>query len=201
MTMARILGALAVLVSASSAADAAAISIYDRRDGYPTGVDAGILFQFSDFDYGFTFNEVSEPAGLGISESAVAPGPGGATVTFSGDWDSGTGFTGIETIYVLEMPLASLAMAELNLSFTPGTNGNDTVMTGSYIDFPEGMDEMPVVPVGAQTFVVRHPMTFTEPGLSGEINAVPEPESIGIMGSGLAILAMLRLGSRFRRRA
>jgi hypothetical protein len=208
MTVARILGALAVLVSASSAADAAAISIYDGRDGYtylyggvPVTYDAGVQFEFSDFDYGFTFNGVAEPAGLGVIGNAVAPGPGGATVYFSGDWDSGTGFTGADTIFVLETRTALTAMAVLNLSFAPGSNGDDTVMTGTYVDFPEGMDEMPTVPAGAQTFVVTQTANFSAPELSGEISAVSEPGSIGIMGSGLAILAMLGLGSRFRRRA
>ena len=191
-----VLSCLAIAVIAlftPRAANAANITIDDAS------LEGSIIFNVGQFDTGIGFvldgTTILSPslgtASATVSEGTVASGP--ITHTFTGQFITGGDFVQ-PTSGVIAFTDAGGGISDiLTFSYTGGGSGGIGTLTGSFVSDVEGGSAL-VAPDGATLVSEATPFNFSNTQITAsarsDIEPVPEPASLLLLGSGLGAVTM-----------
>lgn len=175
------------------AANAANITIDDAS------LEGSIIFNVGQFDTGIGFvldgTTILSPslrtASATVSEGTVASGP--ITHTFTGQFITGGDFVQ-PTSGVIAFTDAGGGISDiLTFSYTGGGSGGIGTLTGSFVSDVEGGSAL-VAPDGATLVSEATPFNFSNTQITAsarsDIEPVPEPASLLLLGSGLGAVTM-----------
>jgi PEP-CTERM motif len=190
----------AVALITPKAANAASLTINDA-------LETGIVFSVGQFDRGVGFvldgTTILAPS-LGSAEATVSegtPATGPITHTFTGQFLTG-GALVAPTSGVIAFVEAGGGISDiLTFTYTGGGAGAIATLTGSFVSDLEPGGSL-VAPPGATLVSESVPFTFNNTNITAsavsDVDAVPEPASLVLLGTGL--LGVLRYTRKTHRR-
>jgi len=192
------LAILAVALIAPIAADAASLTIDDT-------LETGILFSVGQFDRGVGFvldGTQLMPPSLGtasrlVSEGTPASGP--ITHTFMGQFETGGPLVAPMSGVIAFLEVGGGISDILTFSYTGGGTGATATLTGTFVSDLDPGGNL-VAPPGAIFVSEGAPVTFNNTNITAaaisDVDAVPEPASLVLLGTGL--LGVLRFTRKRR---
>ena len=184
----------AIALMGSKTADAASLSI---NDAIP---DGSITFNVGQFDVGIGFNldgtTLLAPS-LGTASRTVSEGTAGIPIThvFAGQFLTG-GALSAPTSGVIAFTEPGGGISDiLTFLYTGGGAGGTATLAGSFVSDLEPGGSLPTPPFA--TFVPEGtPFTFNNTNITAsaisDVEAVPEPVSLALLGSALIGFAAIR---------
>ena len=193
------LAILAVALIAPRAANAASLTINDA-------LETGILFSVGQFDRGVGFvldgTTILAPS-LGTAEATVSegtPASGPITHTFMGQFLTGGPLVAPTSGVIAFLEVGGGISDILTFNYTGGGAGAVATLTGTFVSDLEPGGNL-VAPPGAIFVSEGTPFTFNNTNITAaaisDVDAVPEPASLVLFGTGL--LGVLRYTRKRRR--
>src|SRR4051812_23416339 len=184
----------AIALIAPRPASAAGLVIDDAS------TEGSIIFNVGQFDTGIGFvldGTTLLPPSLGSAIATVSEGTAGSPIThtFSGQFITGGPLVPLTSATIAFTEAGGGISDILTFSYTGGGAGSTATLTGSFVSDTEPGGSL-AAPIGATLVPEGTPFTFNNTNITASaisnVEAVPEPASLALLGSALIGFAAIR---------